>query len=182
MKNLDLPKTCVFKKILKGSNIYIQGGYISNGHWLFSIAWLESLPRTRALGLLSLKNRVVKELAKAVGQRISGTGTTRKVDLEKIVNSVKPSDYTPAPLGGIEFIQGYLRGDESNYTEVALTFKSEQKVIVDIEYAAALFFDTSTMIYISGGTAPVMMKNAAGDIVALIMPLNPDNYNPMEKR
>lgn len=172
---MDLPKNCKFKKLAKSETLYVSGGFVSNKHWVFDMQWLLGLKRSNSLGLTTIQNAVKKAQVKATMARLNGAFYPSH-DLEKVVSAIPLSQYKPAPQGGIEFIEDFLKGDYEKPGVVALAFKTKKTPYLDIEYAAALFFDTSTMIMIKDGSSPIVLQDASGKIVAALMGLNPKQY------
>lgn len=173
MDNIQLPKTCRFKKLVATEAVYIGGGFASNRHWIFNTAWLLNLPRRRDLGMINLLNRVSKAQVNAVQARLNDERYPT-YDLEALVKATDLKKYRPAKC--LNFELGFFKGNPNNYTAVAMSFGTNSTAWtspwVDVEYSAAFYFDADTTVMHAGPNEPVAIVKA-GEIVGLIAPLNP---------
>lgn len=166
-----IPKIAKFKKIDSKETLFVQNGLVSNRHWIFSTDWLLSLSRKRDLGMIGLCQRVSKALSNATLKRLKDE-TYPTFNLQGILDSLDMGEYRPAK--SIEYRHGFVRGNPDNWDVVRMSFGLKDSPSLDIEYGAAIFFDSSTVILVGKENRPVLLQNSTGKIVAAIMPLNPE--------
>lgn len=166
-----LPKSVRFKKISKSETVFVQGGLVSNRHWIISAAWLATLKRRRDLGMTALCKRVEKAQAAATLARLNDSSYPTH-DLGAIVASFDLSEYRSAKA--LEFHYGFIRGKADQYDACIVSFGVKGTPYLDVEYAAALYFSTDTAILVKDSKSPVLLQDASGAIVAVLAPLNPD--------
>lgn len=169
MKNI--PKTVKFKKIGNKETLFVQNGLVSNKHWIFSTDWLLSLSRKRDLGMIGLCQRVSKALSNATMRRLKDEDYPT-FNLEGVLESLDMSEYRPASR--IEYHYGFVRGDSDNWDVVRMSFGVKNSPSIDVEYGAAIFFDSSTVILVGKADRPVLLQNSSGKIVAAIAALSPE--------
>lgn len=158
-----------FKPIRKSERLYLDSGLVSNGHWMFSLAWALSLKGRLSLGL---RRRVLKEQVARITARVNGTaGETRSRCGDRFQSfAASLPQYRVSPLSETKVIEGNIRGGELG--PVALKVGPCH---VDIEYAAAFLFDPGTELRTKGAADPVLILKD-GAIVGAVMPLNPEVF------
>lgn len=155
-----------FKKLNNSDKIVLNNGYFSNGHFLFKSSWIAS---TKTKTNLALRNRLKREQTKQVTEKMNGTFQESRHDLEKFVSEIDLKNYSEFNLKNAKEVLGYKHGKIEN---CGMPVKLKLgKTCLDIEYAASLFFDIETQVFVSKEkNKPVVIK-LKNEIVGLVMPL-----------
>ena len=170
MKKEKLPFPVKFKKLAAKKPLYFESGYVSNGHFIFDIDWLLGLnPSDTSLGFKRLKTRILKERAAYVIARLSDTRivTAQVVDC---VNSFQVEEFRAAKE--CVFQSGYRNGNPENKGAVSMSFTVSGSPRLDIEYAAACFFDPSAVVMVRDNRSPILLLSGS-KVVGIIMGFRP---------
>lgn len=161
-----------FKKLSKSENIFLESGYASNGKWLFNVNWLKSVA---SRGNIQVRNRVTKAQVEFVNKKLSSEYiNTRPVSA--VVSNVNLKAYRPVDLSEqVKVRQGYKHGKPDSFGTVAFQLGTNGPCI-DAEFYPALLWDTETTAHVCGDTDPIVVLKA-GEIVAMVAPLNPKYLN-----
>lgn len=160
-----------FKKIPASQTVYVRDGYATNRHWIFRIDWLNTLAKSR--GNIQVRNRAKKAMLAANTARLLGNDYD-KLDVSQPVSQIVLTEYRAASASEFETVQGYIKGDQSNYGAVA--FRIGGVPCLDIEYFPALQWDSGVTVMVKGKHDPVVILSG-GEIVGLIAPIK-STYKP----
>jgi hypothetical protein len=161
MKNLK------FKKIKKGT-LNVQGDFITNKAFIFSMAFLDSVASRFNL---QLRNQALKERVNYVESRMNQK-EYKSYPISAYIDALNLNEFRKININtDIKEVSGFWRGDCSDETIVA--YKIGNAPCIDAEYIAPLFWDTTTIILIKDATSPVVVLKE-NKPVFMVAPLNPN--------
>lgn len=164
----------------KGSTLFLCNGLISNGHFLVSSDWINSLEGNPKLSELFEKIREA-QLRDVTAKLADGIYPKAPVTLASVLDAVKLKFYKPVDLGKLKPITEWNGPEERNgNTEMdwiksvhAYAFKvnsSPIEIEVNSLYCALLTVDPETKVLAKTYNKPIaILKN--GVAVAVIMPM-----------
>jgi len=154
-----------FKKLKPSDKIYLNQGFISNGAWLFSIEFIQSVENKE---VKQLKNRITKMKLQIVSAKMQDQHIETR-DLAGLVDRINLNEFKNIETK-LKEVKGYKRvfGEKM---PVAYKIKD---AYFDAEYAAAFNFCSDIQLKYKNNKSPMIMT-LNNKIVGLIMPLNPDN-------
>lgn len=167
-----LIETLKFKTLTESDKVIVEGDLVSDGTWVANSIWLLNLPKIRSLGLISLINRVAKEKVALVKARLEGIEKP-KTFIETFYSNIKLKDYREVSREKLVSHVGYPTGKFDKKGLTHLSFNTKNSPNICHSYAACLFFDLSTRVFIAKDLSPILLVNSKNEIVFAVAPLNP---------
>lgn len=156
--------------------LYLSEGWAFTYHFAFKADWLLNLPRRRnSNGLLQLQNKVAKQKAAVVVQRL--TGEYKSPNIGARVAALDFAAYSEVGPNEFKAIDGHFYGNLNNPGKVAVKIRD---AYLDVEYFVATTFDPSTRLFYYSKNSPLLLVNNSNEIVALLMVLDPDKFHKLD--
>lgn len=182
MSTLKLPKTMKFKAP-NPNELTLEAGLATNRHWILNVAWLLACPKSRTLGLTSLKTQIVKEQVRLV-KHLLDDKTVHRLGAEEKLKSFDLTQYQEFSRDDIKFCKGYLNNKTSEKDIAYIKMQAKKTPnFFDIKYAACLFFDLSTKIFVpvNNDFWPLILKDASDKVVLALAPLSPNSIQKITR-
>ncbi len=171
VKSFKIPKLAGHDKYAE-VKVFVADGLISNGHWLFQVAWLKSLTSNTGKRLAAY---AITRQMEVVKERLLGNDFGSR-PLAAFVESIDLATYSKVELAQCRNFLGFgsngKKAESLTKRVVGLEFYSqatEEFVRFDLAYFAAFKFDKSAEIFVKGPKDPSVIK-CQGQIVGLVMP------------
>lgn len=160
-----------FKKISTSEKIYVENNFATNRVWIFNTAWLNE---NKSSNNLQVRNRIAKEkLSKVTAKmQLQGNDKLFEIGIMGVVDTIDLSEFRAVSPRESKPVQGFVKGDATQKDIVA--FKIGGKPSIDVEFFAALEWDTNVTVMVRGEKDPVVLAKD-GQIVGMIAPLNINN-------
>ena len=164
-----------FKTPRKGDyyNCHVTHQYVTNGHWLFSISWLDGCGR-RTQRLRKLVQNLRVDL---VARKLKGEATPSNINekIERILPDLSKIPETHVRLALSEHEEPASEVKETKDTVPHVLLRNEEhgvRVAINTKYVAALEFCPDVEIFANrkDRNAPLLMLQA-GNLVAMVMPV-----------